>query len=289
MTDYIYRYSENIDRFLSDDNSSYIYANDEQKSSLELSPFMTFEDKRDPEYRFKVQASLRLPRTSQKLSLSFEDYSSSDSIDDVGNKTDQNNDNNYLLGLEYFSYRKALSSLNFGFGIKLNNAQIDPYVTLKIQKQLDAYDGRITISNRLKYFLNLHVDNRLECYYGYFMSDTTKFQWLNSYRYRDEKHTHELSSTFRIHNMISKKKNIYADINIYLLKNNTTPFDINYYKTGFHYHKNLHKEWLYYEIAPALMFRIENDYKPTARIFLTLGLVLGKSYRYSSDRFYSNY
>ena len=103
ITSFLHQYSESIDRFLSDSNSSYRYKDSSQKTSLDLSPFVVFEDNRDAEYRFKVRIALKLPRTSEKLQLSFEDFSNSDSVDDSGNVANLPIQSNYLLGLEYFS------------------------------------------------------------------------------------------------------------------------------------------------------------------------------------------
>ncbi len=289
ITGFLHQYSEAIDRFLSDTNSSHRYKESAKKTSLELSPFMVFEDNRDAEYRFKVRIALKLPQTSKKLQLSFEDFSNSDSVDDSGNIADLPIQSNYLLGLEYFSYDRKLVNANMTTGLKINNAKLDPYIGLTLRKQLYVNTWHVTLLNRLKYFLNLHVDNRFEINLGYFINGTTKLQLLNSYRYRDEAYTNELTHTLRIHKLISERKNIYTDISLYKLENYRKAFHIAYYKVGFHYHNTFYKRWLYYEAAPSLMFRVENNYKPTARIFLSLGLVFGVNHQYDTDRFYSNY
>ncbi len=289
ITSFLHQYSESIDRFLSDSNSSYRYKDSSQKTSLDLSPFVVFEDNRDAEYRFKVRIALKLPRTSEKLQLSFEDFSNSDSVDDSGNVANLPIQSNYLLGLEYFSYDKKLVNINMTAGLKINNSKLDPYVGLTLRKQIYLNSWHVTFLNRFKYFLNLHVDNRFEINFGYFMNGTTKLQLLNSYRYRDDGYTNELTHTIRVHKLISERKNIYTDVSLYKLKTPQEAFDIAYYKVGFHYHNTFYKQWLYYEAAPSLMFRVENKYKPTARIFLSLGIIFGTHRRHSINRFYSNY
>ncbi len=289
ITDFLHQYSETIDQFLSDTNSSYKYKDNSKKTSLDLSPFMVFEDHRDAEYRFKVRISLKLPRTSKKLQLSFEDFSNSDSVDDSGNVANLPIQSNYLLGLEYFSYDRKLVNVNMTAGLKINNSTLDAYVGLTLRKQLYINTWHLTILNRFKYFLNYRTDNRFEINVGYFMNGTTKLQLLNSYRYRDETYTNELTHTIRVHKLISERKNIYTDIILYKLKDQTQAFHIAYYKVGFHYHNTFYKKWLYYEAAPSLMFRSENRYKPTARIFLSMGILFGMNSQHSVNRFYSNY
>ncbi|RUM61727.1 MAG: hypothetical protein DSZ03_08015 [Sulfurimonas sp.] len=289
ITGFLHQYSEAIDQFLSDNNSSYPYRDDSRKTSLDLSPFVVLEDHRSAEYRFKVRIALKLPRTSKKLRLSFEDFSNSDSVDDSGNVADLPVQSNYLLGLEYFSYDKKLINMNITAGLKINNAVLDPYVGMTLRKQLYIMRGHLTLLNRLKYFLNYRVDNRFEINFGYFINETAKFQFLNGYRYRDDAYTSELTHTLRVHQFISERKNIYVDASLYKLKNRTHAFHIAYYKVGFHYHNTFYKTWLYYEAAPSLMFRAENQYKPTARIFLSLGIIFGEYHRRSFNRFYSNY
>ncbi len=289
ITHFLHEYSEAVDQFLSDTNSSYHYKNSSQKTSLDLSPFMVFEDNRDAAYRFKVRMALKLPRTSKKLQLSFEDFSNSDSVDDSGNIADLPIQSNYLLGLEYFSYDKKLVNINTTAGLNINNSKLDPYVGLTLRKQLYLNTWHVTLLNRFKYFLHLHVDNRFEVNFGYFINGTTQLQLLNSYRYKDEAYTNELTHTIRVHKLISERKNIYTDMSLYKLKNHKQAFHIAYYKVGFHYHNTFYKQWLYYEASPSLMFRVENKYKPTARIFLSMGIIFGAHHRHSINRFYSNY
>ncbi len=179
--------------------------------------------------------------------------------------------------------------MNFTGGIKINNTRLDPYLGITLRKQFYLNEWRLTLLNRFKYFTYLHVDNRFEVNMGYFINQSTKLQLLNSYRYRDEDKTHELTNIIRVHKLISEKKNIYADLNVYRLKNIMQSFDISYYKVGFCYHKTFYKDWLYYEASPSLMFRVENEYKPSARIFLSLGIIFGQHHRHSVNRFYSNY
>jgi len=283
----LHLYSENLDRYISSSDEEVTYDDDTQKTSLDMAPFVTLEDRRDPQFRFKFRASIKLPRLSKLLKLSLEDFSQSDSIDDYGSQAGNNNNgNDYLLGLEYFSYDKNLALVRFGAGIKTNKGNIDPYVSLTLRKYFYLDEWHLTLYEKLRYFLNIHVDNRIEANLGYFIDATTKFRFINSYRYRDEESTHEFTNILRIHKLLSDKKNIYADLNIYSYEDYQNRFDISYYKVGIHYYYRFYKNWIYYEVEPSLMFRVENEYKPTARIFLSIGVLFGKSAAHRSDIFY---
>ncbi len=279
-------YSENIDRYISRSDEEITYYDDSEKSSLDMAPFITLEDRRDPQFRFKFHASIKLPRVSKMLKLSLEDFSESDSIDDYGSQTGNNDGNDYLLGLEYFSYNKHRALIRLGMGIKINKGNIDPYVSLALRKYYYLNEWQLTLSEKLRYFLNIHVDNRIEANLGYFLDATTKFRFINSYRYRDEERTHEITNILRIHKLLTDKKDIYTDLNIYSYKDNETRFAISYYKVGVHYYHRFYKNSIYYEVEPSLMFRTENGYKPTARIFLSMGVILGKSSAHHSSIFY---
>ncbi|MEA2111967.1 MAG: hypothetical protein U9P71_07970, partial [Campylobacterota bacterium] len=236
MTKMLHEYSENVDIYLSDNNETVHYLDDTHKTSIDFAPFVVFEDKRSPQFRFKIRAALKLPRTSKRLKVSFKDYSASDSIDDYGSRTGQNGDNNYLLGLEYFSFDKNLASLSFSGGIKTNHGKLDPYLSFKFRKYIYINEWRLTLTEKLSYFAYLHVDNRINVNLGYFMDKDTKVRFLNSYRYRDDESTHELTNTMQVHRLLSDKKNIYADFNIYSLQNDSQKFDVSYYKLGFNFH-----------------------------------------------------
>jgi hypothetical protein len=286
FTQSLHVYSENVDRYISSSDEAITYNDDTEKTSLDMAPFITLEDRYDSQFRFKFHASVKLPRTSKILKLSLENFNESDSIDDYGNHTGNNNNNDYLLGLEYFSYDKNMAMMRFGAGIKTNNGNIDPYFSFTMRKYLYINEWHLTLSEKLRYFLNIHVDNRIEANLGYFINSTTKFRLINSYRYKDEDSSHELTNILRIHKLLSNKKNIYADLNIYSFEDDKNKFDISYYKAGIHFYHRFYKNWIYYEVEPSLMFRIENAYKPTARIFLSIGVLFGKSYYHGTDIFY---
>ncbi|BAF70418.1 hypothetical protein [Nitratiruptor sp. SB155-2] len=263
---------ERLDKFLSESNESV-----SQKYSLETSLRVFTESKKAGSgYKFNITSKIPLPRTEKKLYLFLQDFKRTTSVDEQsGNNIRDSIDNNsYLLGLFF----KPKSKLKYRAGIRFHTITPDPFagVVFHDMVQFDQ-KNRLEYGDSLYYYLDRKLDNTLYANYIYHINSAQYFAFENSYRYIQEPNKeHQILDSFKLYTTLNKKRFVIPSFQVYSTANQKRSYHLDYIYLGCTYHDTILRPWLFYEVAPAVLFREINNFQASYRVDFTVGITFSK-------------
>ncbi len=260
-----------IDIYLSDNNASI-----KQRFSIRTSIDTIMETKRETKFKFNIDAHLEFPRTQKKLYLFLQDYKKRNSIDEIsgnslGNSVEQSN---FLLGLQY------LSSIGISYkaGVKFHKITPDPFAALGWEHTFYFPHFWIYVGDHLSYYARRHLDNTLFAYYQYKFSPKTIFSFENSYRYEQRPDaSNQYNHAIKLYNSLSKYEIFTPRAEIYLDSFAKSPYMLQYYYLGFDYQNRFFRDWLFYKLSPAILWRRENGFAPSYRLMVRFGITFERN------------
>ena len=90
---------------------------------------------------------------------------------------------------------------------------------------------------------------------------------------------HEIEQTFTLYHELSDRRAVSYNIGSYGISHPTTHL-IQYY-ASIGYRQRIHKDWLFVEVSPAVIYARENKFKPERSLMLKFEIVFGNKYVYS--------
>ncbi|MRI58766.1 MAG: hypothetical protein C6H99_04570 [Epsilonproteobacteria bacterium] len=262
---------EQTDIYLSDDNRSI-----KQRFNIATSLEMVTETYQPTLFRFNVRANIELPRTQKKLHLFLQDFEKSNSIDKTYAKNieDSIQNTSYLFGLQYLTR----SNIAYRAGLRFRKVTPDPFLSARWSKTHYFKDSWIYFGDKLYYYVRHKWDNTLFAHYQYKLNDQALFSLENSYRY--EKRPNEENQyvhALKLYLSRGRYELLVPRAEIYLHSNNDSSYKLHYYFAGFSYRNVFFRNWLFYEIAPAVLWRIENNFRPSYRLGVSVGITFEKN------------
>ncbi len=262
---------EQTDIYLSDDNRTI-----KQRFNIATSLEVVTETYQPTLFRFNVRANIELPRTQKKLHLFLQDFDRSNSIDKTYAKTirDSIENTSYLFGLQYLTR----SNIAYRAGLRLRKVSPDPFVSARWNKTHYFKDSWIYFGDKLFYYVRNKWDNTLFAHYQHKINDHALFSFENSYRYETKPNEeNQYVHALKLYLSRGRYELLVPRLEIYLHANNDNSYKLNYYYAGFSYRNVFFRDWLFYEIAPAVLWRIENDFRPSYRLGFVIGITFEKN------------
>ncbi len=265
----ISNFLRSTDIFLSDDNSS-----TRQEFDISTSLDMIAETYRDTRFRVNVKANIDFPRTQKKLHLFFQDFKTNDSIDAQTGKTVQDSvsKSSFLFGVQYLT--KA--DISYRAGIRIHSGKLDPFVSARWERTNYfnfLHSSWVYYGDRLYYYLDRKWDNTLFFFYQNKLNDITLFSFENKYRFKyhpDNENEYLHSLRFYV------SKGTYGlfmpRAEIYCHADDKESYKLNYYYVGIDWRDRLIRRWLFFKAGPAVLWRIENGFKPSFRFTASIGV-----------------
>ncbi len=253
-----------LDIFLSDSNVSI-------KQRFDISTWVdtALETKRDTEFKFNIRAHLELPRTRKRLHLFLQDFKTKNSIDyqNGRNLKDSINNNSYLFGLQYLTK----TGFHYKLGIKFNT--FDPFAGAAWEYTHHFTSSWLYYGFNAKYYAKRHLDTLAFMNYQTKLSDRDILSFENSYRYEEDlHHLHQYLHALKIYHSATKDEIIVPHFEIYCDSDDTRSYKLNYYYAGVDYENTFYRKWLFYKLSPAVLWRMENDFDPSYRVMVSVGI-----------------
>ena len=260
------------DIFLSDDNRSI-----KQRFNIATSIETVTETYQPTLFRFNVKANIELPRTQKKLHLFLQDYEKSNSIDKTYSKNIQDSIQNtsYLFGLQYLTK----SNLSYRVGLRFRKVTPDPFLSARWSQTSYLTDSSwVYFGDKLFYYMRHKWDNTLFAHYQHKLNDNMLFSFENSYRYETKpQDENQYVHALKLYISGSRYELFIPRAEIYCHANNQSSYKLNYYYLGFSYRNIFYRKWLFYQIAPAVLWRIENGFRPSYRLSFSVGVTFERN------------
>jgi len=266
--------SNSIDNYFVEDNSSSLKSTTNAKFSTSIA--MEGNQKFEKDVRLRLR--LNLPKIQKNLRIIFEDDNYDNNLYD---RTTLNNeklrDKSYFLRLDYLKFVKKKFNLALGLGLRVRQRKLVPY--LNFRSRYDIFKNEMFKSlfrNRFRYYSDGEIEDILEFKNLYIFDNSlyTTLQNKLSYSNKDSYETvyHDLS----LIKELSDKKKLSVGIGIRSELVNFKHYNIAYYHVHTRYHYLFYKNWLYYQVAPSILWRESNNFDVSYRLMLNFGILFKK-------------
>ena len=261
--------SNSIDNYLTDSNST-----ESSKTFAELKTSFATENRQDVDYGIRLKLRLDLPKIEKELRLIFED---ADSDDQLYDGTALNNDyhleeKEYYLRLDYLKLIKKKLHLRGGAGVRFRKSALHPYLYIKSKYyQHNTKESKVIVSNRFRLYIDGDYENTLATYRFLHIEEALYFTFTNTLRYRSWDEVQKISTNMSFVKSLSVGREASVGLSFINDLNNWS-IHSRYYQLHTSYRDKLYGDWMYYEILPSILRRRENDFDPTFRLMLNIGM-----------------
>ena len=261
--------SNTVDDYFTDSNST-----ETSNTFAELKTSFAVENTQDVDYAIRLKLRLDLPKIEKEFRLIFED---ADSDDQLYDGTALNNDyhleeREYYLRVDYLKLIKKKLHLRGGPGIRFRKSTLHPYINIKSKYyQYDTKESKVILSDRFRVYIDGDYENILAAYRFLELDESVYFTFTNTLRYRSWNEGQKIATHFTFTKSISEEKESSVGLSFINDLNNLS-IHSRYYQLHLSYRDKLYKDWMYYEIRPSILRRRENDFHPTFRLMLNVGM-----------------
>jgi len=265
--------SNNIDNYFIEEHSSIL-----SKTSAEFSTSFAMENNQKIEKDIRFRLHLNLPKIQKKLRLVFEDETNENALYDGTTLTDETLKNKrYYLGLEYFNFMKYKLNLVAGMGVRIRKTTLIPYWNLR--SHYDAYqDNRLKSAfyNRFRFYSDGEIENIFEFNTLYDIDPSLYSILRNQLRFDTQEEFETLTSDVSLIKDLEEKTQLRVGFGIINQLTNFKNPNIDYYHLYTLYHHLFYKDWLYYQLAPSVLWRESNNFDISYRFMVNFGVLFNR-------------
>lgn len=266
FTQWLSQKLKELDIFMSDSNETLA-----QHFSIRTSIDTVMETKQSPQFKFNIRANLDFPRTQKRLHLFIQDYKKRNTIDEVSGKNieDSIDNTSFLLGLQYLTF----ANIRYKAGIRFHKITPDPFIGIGWENTHYFHKHWLYYGDELRYFLDRKIDNKLFANYQYKLSPIDLFSFENTYRYRQEPNEeHQIVHALKVYHSLGERSILIPRAEAYCFFSKNSSYRLGYIYLGFDYEDTFYRKWLFFRIAPAVLWRYENDFAPSYRLMFRFGI-----------------
>ncbi|MFK5915365.1 MAG: hypothetical protein QM484_13420 [Woeseiaceae bacterium] len=265
--------AKNIDEFFSSEQALY----DTSKSYLKLTQNLVWSEGGESEASSNVSFKLRLPYTKRKLHFTFESNKGEDSTENQAQLENTKNisdeDKIYSAGIQAEREGKNGWKVKTSIGIDLKST-LDLFTRFRLSREFKFNDWSINWQETPYWYNSFGwgFDSSLEL--NNKITDKDLFRSSLLARWKEETDYFELSQVFRMFHTLSKKKALSYYVGVYGL---SEPILYStHYLIGINYRENIHKDYLFAEIVPQILYQRINDFRPEYSILFRVEMVFKK-------------
>lgn len=264
-----------IDSFFDDERT----IAEDASTRLRLSQGLILEEGEAARLKTRVNVKLNVPRFKNRLKLFVSDEDlKEDQTSAIANNanTFNENDNDTQLGLQYFAKDSERNNLSLSTGIKLDSLEVFAGPRYRHTMRLDGWQLRFT--QRVRWYTSRGWESTTRLDLERLLRPKILFRNTVEGRWReqDKGYRYEINPTL-IQSLHRKKALEYQWGNFF----RTRPvhrFEESVLRIR--YRQRIWRKWLFYEVAPQVAFRNDDDFDPTPGINFLLEVVFGGNGQY---------
>lgn len=225
-------------------------------------------------YRGDVKLKLRLPRTQEKLKLTFESnpVEERDPVDSTLEESPAQaaEEKNYYAGIQATLGDEKKWRFRPGVGIKFREP-IDVYARVRADRSYRAGEWLFRPSQTFYTFKESGFGSDTAFELDYQLTPHLLFRSRSFIRYTDENDYYEPSQVFSLLHAISRHRGMAYQIGVYGI---TEPiWHATDYLAQIRYRQNVHSDYLFLELIPRVIYQREDDFDPEHTLTLRLEMV----------------
>lgn len=274
LCDILVNTSNSIDDYFIEDNSTKIRS----KTYAKFSTSIAMENNKKFEKDIRLRLRLNLPKIQRNLRLIFEDDNyNNEFYDRTTLNSEKLKDKSYYLRLDYFKFIKKKFNLSLGVGLRVRQGNLVPY--LNFHSRYDIFENREFKSafyNRLRYYSDGKIEDILEFNNRYIIDNSVYLLLGNKLSYSDRDSSQIAYHDLSLIREFSDKKELIVGFGVRSNLVNFKDYSVEYYHIHTLYHHTFYKKWLYYQLAPSILWRESNNFNTSYRMMINLGIIFKK-------------
>jgi hypothetical protein len=262
--------SNSIDGYFVDDNGT-----ESSTTRAELINSFAIESHQGFEKDIRLRLRLSLPKIQKNLRLVFEDETNDNTLYDSTKLSNEHlEEKNYYLRLEYFKFIKKSLNMAFAGGVRVRNAHLVPYANIRSRYSLyDKEKLDSELYNRFRYYTDGEIEDAFEFNSKYSISSSLKVFFRNQLSYSNKDEFQTLINDLAWIKTLNDKEQVGAGFGIVGRVKNFKKSDTDYIHFHVLFHHIFYKDWIYYQVAPSILWRESNDFKTSYRYMMNFGLL----------------
>ena len=223
---------------------------------------------------------IELPHTKKKLKLIIEtdaDQNLENRPGQPGQRTPNQalSKTTYYAGIEKELAEKSLWDVSTSTGIKIRSP-LDPFVRLRMTREVIFKYWKFRFTETLFHFHSSGTGHTSTIEWDRPMTKTDLFRMHTSATWWDNTNHYELSHSFTFFHEITERRALSYSIGVFGTNKPTSQADT--YLFDIRYRQKLHKDWLYVEVNPQVLYLKSNNFKPEQSLTLKLEMIFGEKY-----------
>jgi len=231
-------------------------------------------------YLGDLSVRLELPHTKKKLKLIIE----TDADKNLENRPGQLSqptpnqalsETTYFAGVEQKLAEKSLWDVSTSTGIRIRSP-LDPFVRLRMKREVVFKYWKFRFTETLFHFHSSGTGHNSTFEWDRPMSKKDLFRWHTTATWWDDTDHYELSNSLSFFHEITDRRALAYSISVFGSNKPTVQADT--YLFDVRYRQRIHKDWLYYEINPQVLYEKINNFTPEKTLTLKLEMIFGDKY-----------
>lgn len=259
-----------MDEFFAEERVFY----DKTGSYVRVTTDAVFNEAGDVGYAGDIKVKLRLPRTEEKLKLTFE--SDPDESRDALDRTLEDSpgraagERNYYGGIQTTLGDEKKWQFTPAIGIKFDKP-IDIFLRLRIDRSYKAGDWLFRPSQTFYTFKEKGFGSETAFDLDHQLTDNLLFRSSSFIRYTDELDYYEPSQLFSLLHSLSERRGMAYQVGVYGITEPT--WHATDYLAQIRYRQNIHSHYLYAELIPRVVYSRETGFEPEHSLTLRLEII----------------
>ncbi len=257
-----------VDSFFDDER----YSAEDASSKLRLGQAVFLEYGDTPKLKTRVNLSLDVPRTEQKLKLFIGgDDDANRSLSTIPDSVEERDNDGSSAGIQFFAKASERRNLSLSAGVKISSAEL--FAGPRYRHTFSYRDAQLRFTQGVRWYTSRGWESRTRLDYERLFGDDLFFRQSFDGRWREEDpgYRYELRSSV-IQPLPHRKAIEYQWANLFT----THPHQrLESTVLRIRYRQSFLRKWLFYEMNPQLAMRNDESFKPKPGILLRLEVVLG--------------
>lgn len=282
ITNRLFRFSSYVDNFYSTPE----FENENKQSRMRVSFANTIQRHENPSYKPRLNLSLALPNTQQRLKLRLQSISDNELADETNEESpgesniiDSVAKNSFSTALGIVLLANKYADIQSDIGVKLRTPP-NPFSKLRIRRSFHFYAWELRLTETFLWQKSDGKSATSRMNIEYPINEKYFFRTSTRLTYWDEDSYISALQAFTIFEQKSPLSVIAYSIGANGQNENDTHdlkhSQVNNYWAELRYRKNFYKDWLFYETNPGLIFPKSNDYHLQPRLTVKLEAIYGR-------------
>lgn len=262
--------TDRVDLFFADDR----ILEETDKTQLRLTSKFRYEDGKDLTFQLRLKGHIVMPYLENKLQLIVDGDGPERDVKSNFSENIATDDESKSLftGLRYVPDTVQKTRLSLDGGVRWHSGPV-PFVRVRARRTFDFDLWQMKWTQKFFWYEDKGVGESTQLDFERWTSATHFFRASSSATFSETSQGIDLQQDFTIYNYISKRKMIGFGVNV---QGHTWPeTQVDSYTATFQFRRQVHRDWLFLELAPGATFPRYNNFDLTPIITFKIEILFG--------------